>query len=184
MIHYGYMAILIGTFLEGEVIVMIAGAVAWHGQLSLCGVIFCAFLGTFLGDQFYFYIGRYQGLRWIGRRAKWRKKLRWIMKRLRSHQTLFILGFRFIYGVRTISPLILGAARIRPWRYGILNAIGASVWAMVFSSLGYSFAQILPTVMAQLHLFEHTVIGGLAIGIMLVGLSWRIAAIYRRKKNQ
>ena len=52
--NYGYAAILIGTFLEGETILMLAGLAAHQGYLVLTGVIFAAFLGSLSGDQLFF----------------------------------------------------------------------------------------------------------------------------------
>ena len=52
--NYGYAAILIGTFLEGETILVLAGLAAHQGYLELTGVIFSAFLGSLCGDQLFF----------------------------------------------------------------------------------------------------------------------------------
>lgn len=59
--HYGYIGILIGTFLEGETILIIAGFLAHRGYLELPFVIVAAFFGSLIGDQLYFYIGRFKG---------------------------------------------------------------------------------------------------------------------------
>jgi len=52
--NYGNAAILIGTFLEGETILVLAGLAAHQGYLLLSGVIFAAFLGSLCGDQLFF----------------------------------------------------------------------------------------------------------------------------------
>ena len=59
--NYGYIIIVIGTFLEGETILVVAGFLAYSGYLQLPFVILAGFAGTFAGDQLYFYLGRYQG---------------------------------------------------------------------------------------------------------------------------
>lgn len=51
LIKYGYAALAVGTFLEGETILVIAGFLAHRGYLSMDLVILSAFLGTFFGDQ-------------------------------------------------------------------------------------------------------------------------------------
>ena len=43
--NYGYAAILIGTFLEGETILVLAGLAAHQGYLVLTWVILAAFAG-------------------------------------------------------------------------------------------------------------------------------------------
>jgi membrane protein DedA with SNARE-associated domain len=55
---HGYWVLFVGTFLEGEAILIMAGFLAFQGYLNVGGVIITAFAGSFLGDQFYFYLGR------------------------------------------------------------------------------------------------------------------------------
>ena len=62
--EYGYPVLLIGTFLEGETILILGGMAAHLDYLSLGWVIACGFLGTLFGDQLYFFLGwRHQALR-------------------------------------------------------------------------------------------------------------------------
>ena len=58
---FGYLAIFIGAFLEGETILIVGGFAAHRGYLLLPYVIFSAFLGTLFGDQLFFFIGRFKG---------------------------------------------------------------------------------------------------------------------------
>ena len=60
--NYGYAAILIGTFLEGETILVLAGLAAHQGCLVLTWVILAAFMGSLCGDQLFFYLGRKHSL--------------------------------------------------------------------------------------------------------------------------
>lgn len=50
---YGYWAILIGTFLEGETILVLGGLAAHMGYMDLNGVILAAFAGSLSGDQLF-----------------------------------------------------------------------------------------------------------------------------------
>lgn len=68
---YGYPLLLIGTFLEGETILILAAVAAHLGYLSLQWVIACAFLGTLCGDQLYFYLGRRHGPALLAPRPVW-----------------------------------------------------------------------------------------------------------------
>lgn len=86
--HYGYLAIVIGTFFEGETILIIAGALAHQGYLGLPEAIGAAFVGTLVGDQLYYYIGYRKGLDFIRRREKWQRKSERIFKLLKRHQIL------------------------------------------------------------------------------------------------
>jgi len=72
---YGYPALLVGTFLEGETILVIAGFLAHRGYLELPGVIVAAFLGTFSGDQIYFWLGWTKGANFLMRRPSYRVRV-------------------------------------------------------------------------------------------------------------
>ena len=48
---FGYIAIFIGTFLEGELVLALGGVAAAHGYLSFTAVLAVAIVGGFLGDQ-------------------------------------------------------------------------------------------------------------------------------------
>jgi len=41
-----------------------------------------------------------------------------------------IFGFRFLYGLRTVAPMVLGASRIPPFRFLLWNLLGAFTWTM------------------------------------------------------
>lgn len=114
---YGYTAIVVGTFFEGETILVIGGFAAHRGYLELPWVIICAFLGTMLGDQLYFYAGRAKGQRALEKRQNWKAKVEEILLLMDKHQILLMLGFRFLYGLRTITPFVLGISRIAPFRF-------------------------------------------------------------------
>ena len=64
---YGYLAVAVGTFLEGETILLMAGFAAHCGYLDLSKVILVAFVAGFLGDQFYFFLGQRYGDRILAR---------------------------------------------------------------------------------------------------------------------
>ena len=147
---YGYAAIAIGTFFEGETILILGGLAAHQGYLDLPGVIGSAFLGTMFGDQLYFYIGRIKGYSVLEKRPHWKRKSARVLNLLKRHQILLILGFRFLYGTRTITPFLIGISRVSPVRFLILNIIGASVWAAVIGGLGYAFGQTLESLVGDI----------------------------------
>ncbi len=127
--NYGYIAIVIGTFLEGETILVLGGFLAHRGYLNLPWVILSAFAGTFAGDQLFFFLGRFKGTKWLEKRPEWKRRSTRAFQLLKKHQLWVILGFRFIYGVRTITPFVIGASGVKPLRFLALNGSGAVAWA-------------------------------------------------------
>lgn len=178
--HYGYAAILIGTFLEGETILVIAGFLAHQGYLTLYGTIAAAFTGAMLGDQLYFYIGRWKGRDFIASRPRLNRHSRKVDRLLHKHQIWLILGFRFIYGIRTVTPIILGAVKVNAGLFFVLNAVGALLWAMVIGSAGFYFGKALEVMLGQVKTYEMLVIGILAGAALAI---WTIKILLRRYRN-
>ncbi|SDZ04987.1 DedA family protein [Nitrosomonas sp. Nm33] len=151
---YGYSAIAIGAFLEGETILILGGIAAHQGYLDLPGVLASAFLGTLLGDQLYFYIGRVKGESILKKRPNLKRKSEKVFAVLNKHQTMLVLGFRVMYGFRTIAPFLLGACRIHPVRFLILNIVGAFIWSITVGIMGYIFAHALELIVGDIKRYE------------------------------
>ena len=177
--NYGYIGVLIGTFLEGETILIIAGFLAHQGYLKLIYVIAAAFVGTLAGDQFYFYIGHFKGKKFIENRPAWQPRIKRVNTLLSNHQTLLILGFRFVYGIRTVVPFVLGTSGISPIRFLILNSCGAFVWAVVIGVLGYYFGYAVESMLGNIKHYEKWII----TVIILMGITVWLIYLWRIKKK-
>ncbi len=141
-----YLLILAWTFVEGETVVLVAGAlISSQGDsgLNIHLLVLVAFLGSFAGDQTYYYIGRRYGTALLKRWPRFEKKIDWAFKMVRSQETLFILTFRFLYGVRNFSPFVIGISGV-PWpKFLALNCIAALIWALSFAWGGYFLGTML-----------------------------------------
>lgn len=160
--QYGYAAILIGTFFEGETILVIGGFLAHQGYLGIEGTIGAGFAGAMLGDQLYFYIGRLKGSAFIDKRENLKRHREKVERLLQLHQVWLILGFRFLYGMRTVTPFILGMSRVNPVLFLVLNTIGAFIWALAIGLAGYYFGSALESLLGRLKDYELLVVGSFA----------------------
>lgn len=177
--QYGYWAVLIGSFLEGETVLLLGGLFAHSGYLDLFWVIVFAFIGSLTGDQLYFYIGRWKGMALIDKRPRWHGPAQKVFGLLQRHQTALILGFRFLYGIRTVTPFAIGASGISPLRFLILNVIGALVWAVVVGMLGYWFGHMIESLLGRIKHYELALLAGV---LTLAFFAWWIR--YRRMERQ
>jgi membrane protein DedA with SNARE-associated domain len=160
--HFGYLAVLIGTFLEGETVLVLAGFAAHRGYLQLFWVIFAAFAGTLLGDQLFYYIGRRHSQAFLKWRPYWQPRIEKAEGLIKNHQILIILAFRFLYGMRTVTPFALGIAKVPAKVFVPLNVVGALAWAICFGSLGYLFGQALEKNLGSVKKIEIWVMAGIA----------------------
>jgi len=176
---YGYLAILLITFIEGETIVILAGVAAHLGYLNINWVIAVAIVGSFAGDQTWYYIGRRWGPKIIARRLSWQEGAEKVYKHLHRHQYWLILTFRFYYGLRNVTPFVIGSAGIPRLRFFILNLIGAIVWAHVFAYGGYLLGQTFTLFIDDYHKYALYVLGGL----VLIGLVIWLTTLIRHRRR-
>ncbi len=168
--QYGYFAILIGTFLEGETIVLVAGFLAFEKYLSLYGIIACAFVGSLCGDQLAFYIGRYKGNALFAKKPKWKARADYVVKKMEKHQKKLMLTFRFFYGLRNVTPFAIGMSSVRPRTFFFYNMIGAAVWAVSFGVAGYVFGAAMEKVLKEVKQYEMYILVGLIVAAFLYWL--------------
>ena len=157
--NYGYAAVAVGTFLEGETVLLLAGAAANLGHLSLPVVIFIATLASFAGDQLFFYIGRSHGAKLVARMPSLQARTTRAYALLERHHILVILSIRFLYGLRIAGPIAIGMSKVSWVRFLVLNLIGAIVWAIVVANVGYWGRQTFAPLLAMFDADEAWALG-------------------------
>jgi membrane protein DedA with SNARE-associated domain len=145
---------LLGTFLEGETILVLGALAAQRGYMALPDVILAAFIGSLCGDQLFFYLGRRHSTFLLNRRPSWTPQLDRANRLIDRFQTPLILGFRFLYGLRTVMPFAIGISRVPVLRFVGLNVLGALAWALVFSGGGYLFGNVLEQLLGHIRHYE------------------------------
>ncbi len=177
---WSYLVTLVWTFFEGETFVLLAGFAAAQGVLSAPLVILAAWLGSFAGDQCYFWIGRHFGLRLMARRPDWRRGVDRALGWLKRFDVGFILSFRFIYGVRNFSSFALGVSGIDWRRFLTLNCLAALIWAGVFVGIGFLFGHALERMLG--HVMHQVSLVLLYVFVLLL-VAGHVAHRIRRKRR-
>jgi membrane protein DedA with SNARE-associated domain len=176
---YGYLALFIGTFMEGETILVLAGLAAHQGYLELKWVFPVAFIGTFISDQLFFHLGHKKGRQFVMSRPKWKRRAERIQPLLDKYQTLIVIGFRYFYGLRNIVPVLIGTTGFPPLRFFVLNFIGAWLWAVTVGYAGYLFGEAIEAVIKDVRKYELWILTGVAV----VGLLIWIYHIVRSRRQ-
>lgn len=141
----------LGAPLPGESALIAAAAAAGAGKLPIWGVVGVAWLGSVLGDNIGFLIGRHIGRRAIishGRRvgiteARYAKAEAIIAR----YGFAVVVIARFVVLLRQLNGLVAGSAGM-PWkRFLFANIIGAALWVGFWAALAYHIgkaADVLP----------------------------------------
>lgn len=186
---HGYSVLFIGTFLEGEAILILAGFLAFQGYLHIGGVILTSFVGSFLGDQCYFYLGRFKGKAILRRFHAIAKKFREALKMIEKYGSFVAFISRFTYGFRIVLPIILGITNLPPRTFLWINLISAFSWAIVFSLAGYLFGKSAALLLDDVSRYEHYLMLALAGFVMCAWLlhiihAWRLKKPARDRLNR
>jgi membrane protein DedA with SNARE-associated domain len=181
--RYGYLAVAglvvvesFGVPAPGQKIIIVAGAYAGTGRLSIALVAGLAFIAAVGGDNIGYTIGRVGGRRLVLRVGRY---IGLTDRRLQSAERFFarrgggvVAGARFVDGLRQVNGVVAGLAGMRWWRFLLFNGVGAAVWVTVWTGLGYFAGQHLDVVYDRIRRCELYVLIALALAITVVLVRW------------
>ncbi|MBP0491854.1 DedA family protein [Pararoseomonas indoligenes] len=169
-----YLLAALWAFFEGETFVLAASAIgAMTGVVDPWLLMGSVWFGSFLGDQTWFTLGRRYGPRIMKKYPKAEAKMASATGMLLQYGTIFILTFRFLYGIRNVAAAACGLAGIGRLRFALLNFCAAGLWAGSFVAAGWFLGGLI----GPERLF-HAIAGG-ALLILAIFLFRRF---YRRRR--
>lgn len=130
-----------GALVPGETSLIVAGALAAQGRLSLPLVIAVAATAAIVGDNTGYLIGRRGVRRLLDRPGRWSTRRR----RLVAHGEAFfarrgsaaVFFGRWLPGLRVVASWLAGANRMRWRRFLLWNALGGIAWASTVGTAAY-----------------------------------------------
>ncbi len=174
--EYGYPAVFFGVMLEGESVLLAAAYGIHRHFLAWWPVVGAATLGAMVIDHVYCWLGRLRGRDWLQKHPRTYARAQRMKARIEHHQNLIMLSLRFLIGLRTVTPILLGMAHIPPWRFFLLNLISALAWALLVTWLGERLVHWLRQWVGHLHPLDFWIVGGL----LLTGL---LLALWQRRRQ-
>ncbi|UZR27953.1 DedA family protein [Methylococcus mesophilus] len=172
--EYGFPALIAGLLLEGETVLLIAGFLVGRGYFSFHHIVLLAFVVTLAADQGYFWLGYKHGDALLRRFPSLAPAVERASTLFHRYHSYFIFGFRFFYGLRVVTPILIGMSRFSPARYATVNVIAVGVWAVVTTGLGLVFGKAIAGMIDDLRQYESLLVGGLfIIGSGLALYRWR-----------
>lgn len=166
-------AFIIGLFLPGDSMLITAGIVlASHanGEAQVWALSVGTMLAAIAGNQVGYVVGARTGHRLVARkngRYINTKNLGKVTDLLERHGFLAVLVARWIPWVRTLCPMVAGAAGMDHRRYTVASTLGAIIWAPVLLLIGYYAGEFLEQVPWLMPAVIGTLIVGLIIGTVL-----------------
>lgn len=167
---FGYLAVIVGTFLEGETILVMAGFFAERGYLEVLLVMLCAFIGAYVGHVFWFWLGRTQGVKLLDRFPKMKRHFGKGIRMFERYGAPAIFITQWLYGLRVTCAVIIGISRISTIKFLVYEAITCAVWSIVITMAGFYFGRAVESVLGRAaHIEKWGLLGLAVIGIAVWG---------------
>jgi membrane protein DedA with SNARE-associated domain/rhodanese-related sulfurtransferase len=159
-----------------------AGALAGLGRLSLFEALTLAVAASLIGDSLWFHLGKRRGssiLRFLCKIAlepdSCVRQTGCIYSRYGAGSLLFA---KFVPGLSTVAPPMAGMYKLAPWKFILLDAAGAALWAGAYAAVGWWFRMQLEVLAVYLERFGSGL--GLAVALALA-LYLALKYIQRRR---
>lgn len=192
--NYGYWALLLLSIAESacvpipsEVTFVVAGAlcttaVTGHVQFSLWAVIVIGTVGSVIGSQIAYEVGRSAGRTVVDRWGKWvllsHKDLdtseRWFAK----YGAATVLIGRVLPVVRSVISVPAGIAEMKRGPFVALTALGSAAWVALLSGLGYAAGKNWHRVSKDFHTAQTPTIAVIVV-LVVVAIVLRVRSTRR-----
>ncbi len=179
---WGYLAVAMGAFAEGEVVLLAAGFAAHQGLLGFGPVVAIAIVAAIAGDQTFYWIGRVWGSSVLARAPRVAAQFNRVAALLHRYAGGAIVLMRFLYGLRIAGPIVIGASKLPSRLFFVFNLLGAVLWAPTVAGLGWTFGEAIQRIEGSLQHVELALVGLLAMVLFVWWLAIRFATIRRRRR--
>jgi membrane protein DedA with SNARE-associated domain len=146
---FGYFAVFVGTFLEGETILVMAGFFAERGYLKLPFVIATASIGAYSGHVFWFWLGRTQGVKLLDRFPRMKRHFGKGIRLFERYGAPAIFITQWLYGLRITCAVIIGISKVSTVKFLLYEAFTCVVWAIIVGTAGFYFGRAVERVLGR-----------------------------------
>jgi membrane-associated protein len=149
LIVFADSGVLLGLVLPGDSLLFTAGLLASQGHLNLWLLMLVASLGAILGDSVGYAFGKRAGPKLFARENAWfftQHHLDRARHFYARHGGKTIVLARFLHFVRTLAPMIAGAADMHYGTFLVYNIVGGLFWAISVSALGSWLGNTIPNI--------------------------------------
>jgi len=175
-----YIGVFFGILFEGEMVMISSVIAAHHGYISFWMLIPIAMLAIFCSDTFYFMLGRKKGKDWLNKNEKLKKKAILIYARIEKYPILIFFIYRFMFGLRTITPLTIGTSNTKTRAFLFYSALSIIIWTALYGSIGYLFGTFIKSELGHIEHIEKYIIGVL----IMSGIVFTVILQMKRKAKR
>lgn len=146
---------MLGAILEGETVAFLGGVLAHKHVYAFESAALAISLGAAIVDNALFLIGRGARDNAYVQKNLTRPAAQRFVRLLDRNNLLAILGFRFIYGMKTVGALTMGTTSIGWTRFFVTDLVAVLLWSHVIVGLGYLAGSAVTALFGDLRLHWH-----------------------------
>jgi membrane-associated protein len=147
LVVFAESGLLIGMFFPGDSLLFAAGLLSASGIFNPIAVMVLVVIGAIAGDNVGYWFGKNVGVNLFNRPDSWFFKQEYVT-RTEKFYTVYgpraIVLARFVPIVRTIAPILAGVGSMRYGTFLMYNVLGALLWGLGMTLLGYSLGTVIP----------------------------------------
>jgi membrane protein DedA with SNARE-associated domain len=138
---YSEAVCFLGAFFAGTGFVIFLATLAGQNVISPLTLLCYAFLGNFLSDLIWFYLGRsilFKKVSSMKMLVEAKNQTAAFMARMESRGYLVFIFIKFVYGIRIAAILYFGSIRYQWSKFFKYNALGVFIINLVALGVGWS----------------------------------------------
>lgn len=171
---WGYLAVFVGACLEGETVLLLAGIASGAGLLYWPVATLTGWLGTFSASQAWYLAGRFSGPRFLATRPRLAAGVATAQHQLELRGRGLFVAYRFLYGLRTVTPFAIGAAGVPPAQFMVVDAVSWLLWLGAISGLGWAVGEAAIPWLETVFASQKWLLAAIVV-VVVARLAWRRA---------
>lgn len=141
--------LLVGFFLPGDTLLFTAGFFAAQGKLNLAVLLVVVIVAAIIGNEVGYEIGHRTGKRIFKKKDGVLFREEYIERAetfYEKHGGKTIILARFVPVIRTFSAVVAGVGNMPRMKFFIYNVVGAILWCVSVTLLGYWLGSKIPNI--------------------------------------
>jgi membrane protein DedA with SNARE-associated domain len=154
-----------------EVVMIPAGYLVHKGEMNMAIVLFCGISGSLAGALFNYYLAIYVGRAVLIKYGKYffikESTIQKAERFFENHGHISTFSGRLIPAVRQLISFPAGLARMNIVSFSVYTTLGASIWVVILTLLGYYIGDNEDLVKEYLSTIVYLLLGLIALGAFI-----------------
>ena len=169
---YGYLAILLGALVEGDISLALGSIFARQGLMNFWLVVVMGLAGSSLSQVVFYFLGRWRGQDVVKRFPKLRTgypKAHALVQRFGSTGILIV---QYLYGMRLATSFALGTLKLKIFSFLLWLLLATGIWAIAIAGAGYTMGAAIHYLISRMQIFVTVIVAVIVAFILAYRWFW------------